>query len=38
MLAKPNMLLGPSPVGLIGSVGFLAISIWIFLSKNKEIA
>ena len=38
MLAKPNMLLGPSPVGLIGSVGYLAVFIWIFLSKKKETA
>jgi membrane protease YdiL (CAAX protease family) len=29
---QPNLLLGPTPLGLIGSIGYLAIFCWIFLS------
>ena len=38
VLGKQNLLLGPLPVGIIGSAGFLAVFIWIFMSKKKEIA
>jgi uncharacterized protein len=33
-LGKPNMLLGPSPVGLIGSIGFLAVFCLIFFRRE----
>ncbi|MEI8131334.1 MAG: CPBP family intramembrane glutamic endopeptidase [Leptolinea sp.] len=35
MLGNPNMILGPTPVGIIGSIGYLAVFIWIFVIKNK---
>jgi membrane protease YdiL (CAAX protease family) len=38
MLGKPNMLLGPMPVGVIGSIGYLAIFIWIFLKQKNNSA
>jgi membrane protease YdiL (CAAX protease family) len=35
VLGKPNMLLGPTPVGVISSIGYLVILIWIFNRKRK---
>jgi len=34
VMGQPNPLLGPLPVGIIGSVGFAAVSLTIFLSRN----
>jgi uncharacterized protein len=38
MLEKPNLLLGPTPVGIIGSVGYLAVFIWVFFILKKTNA
>lgn len=34
LAADINPLLGPAPTGLIGGLGFLAVTIWIFLSRK----
>jgi uncharacterized protein len=34
-LGTPNIMLGPSPVGLIGSIGFLAVFCLIFFKKEQ---
>lgn len=33
---EPNPLLGPLPVGIIGSLGFTAIAIWMFLREPSK--
>lgn len=33
---EPNPLLGPLPIGLIGSLGFSAVAVWMFLKDPTE--
>jgi uncharacterized protein len=35
ILVKPNLLIGPAPMGLIGSAGYLFIFVWILISTRK---
>ncbi len=32
----PNLLLGPLPVGLIGSLGFFIVALWMFMTEPKH--
>jgi membrane protease YdiL (CAAX protease family) len=32
---EPSILLGPAPIGIIGSAGFLAVCLWIFLAPGQ---
>jgi len=34
-LGTPNFLLGPTPVGIIGSTGFLAVFLWIYWKQAR---
>lgn len=35
LLGKPNIIFGPTPVGIIGSIGYLAVFIWIIVVYKK---